>query len=56
VNSHHPHRVFTRVITAQPAGRKPNGDQPVFLLGVIPALVWPNMRVEIEVTAIRRVA
>jgi enamine deaminase RidA (YjgF/YER057c/UK114 family) len=27
--------------------------QPVFMLGVIPALVWPNIRVEIEVTAIR---
>jgi hypothetical protein len=25
--------------------------QPVFMLGVIPALVWPNIRVEIEVTA-----
>jgi hypothetical protein len=29
---------------------------PCSLLGVIPALVWPNMRIEIEVTAIRRVA
>jgi 2-iminobutanoate/2-iminopropanoate deaminase len=27
--------------------------QPVFMLGVIPGLVWPNIRVEIEVTAIR---
>jgi 2-iminobutanoate/2-iminopropanoate deaminase len=27
--------------------------QPVFMLAVVPALVWPNMRVEIEVTAIR---
>jgi 2-iminobutanoate/2-iminopropanoate deaminase len=27
--------------------------RPVFMLGVIPALVWPNIRVEIEVTAIR---
>jgi 2-iminobutanoate/2-iminopropanoate deaminase len=27
--------------------------QPVFMLGVIPALVWPNIRVEIEVTAAR---
>jgi 2-iminobutanoate/2-iminopropanoate deaminase len=25
--------------------------QPVFMLGVIPALVWPDIRVEIEVTA-----
>jgi 2-iminobutanoate/2-iminopropanoate deaminase len=25
--------------------------QPVFMLGVIPALVWPSIRVEIEVTA-----
>jgi 2-iminobutanoate/2-iminopropanoate deaminase len=30
--------------------------QPVFMLGVIPALVWPNIRVEIEVTAIRPAA
>ena len=27
--------------------------RPAFMLGVIPALVWPNIRVEIEVTAIR---
>jgi 2-iminobutanoate/2-iminopropanoate deaminase len=27
--------------------------QPVFMLGVIPSLVWPNIRIEIEVTAIR---
>jgi 2-iminobutanoate/2-iminopropanoate deaminase len=27
--------------------------QPVFMLGVIPSLVWPNLRIEIEVTAIR---
>jgi Endoribonuclease L-PSP len=27
--------------------------QPVVMLAVVPALVWPNMRVEIEVTAIR---
>jgi 2-iminobutanoate/2-iminopropanoate deaminase len=27
--------------------------EPVFMLAVIPALVWPNIRVEIEVTAIR---
>jgi enamine deaminase RidA (YjgF/YER057c/UK114 family) len=26
--------------------------QPVFMLAFFPALVWPNMRVEIEVTAI----
>jgi 2-iminobutanoate/2-iminopropanoate deaminase len=26
--------------------------QPVFMLGVIPALVWPDIRVEIEVTAV----
>jgi 2-iminobutanoate/2-iminopropanoate deaminase len=26
---------------------------PVFMLGVIPALVWPNIRVKIEVTAAR---
>jgi 2-iminobutanoate/2-iminopropanoate deaminase len=26
--------------------------QPTFMLAVIPALVWPNIRVEIEVTAI----
>jgi 2-iminobutanoate/2-iminopropanoate deaminase len=30
--------------------------QPVFMLGVIPALVWPNIRVEIEVTAARSAA
>jgi enamine deaminase RidA (YjgF/YER057c/UK114 family) len=28
--------------------------EPVFMLAVIPALVWPNIRVEVEVTAIRR--
>jgi len=28
--------------------------QPVFMLGVIPSLVWPNIRVEIEVIAIRQ--
>jgi len=28
--------------------------EPLFMLGVIPALVWPNIRVEIEVTTIRR--
>jgi enamine deaminase RidA (YjgF/YER057c/UK114 family) len=27
--------------------------KPVFMLAVIPALVWPNIRVEVEVTAIR---
>jgi 2-iminobutanoate/2-iminopropanoate deaminase len=27
--------------------------QPVFMLGVIPGLVWPGMRVEIEVIAVR---
>jgi 2-iminobutanoate/2-iminopropanoate deaminase len=27
--------------------------QPVFMLGVIPGLVWPAMRVELEVVAIR---
>jgi 2-iminobutanoate/2-iminopropanoate deaminase len=30
--------------------------QPVFMLGVIPALVWPNIRVEIEVIALRPAA
>jgi hypothetical protein len=28
--------------------------QPVFRLAVVPALVWPNIRVEVEVTAIHR--
>jgi 2-iminobutanoate/2-iminopropanoate deaminase len=28
--------------------------EPVFMLAVIPALVWPNIRVEVEVTAIRQ--
>jgi 2-iminobutanoate/2-iminopropanoate deaminase len=28
----------------------------VFMLAVIPALVWPDIRVEIEVTAVRRPA
>lgn len=28
--------------------------EPVFMLAVIPALVWPNIRVEVEVTAIRK--
>lgn len=27
--------------------------EPVFMLAVIPPLVWPNIRVEVEVTAIR---
>jgi 2-iminobutanoate/2-iminopropanoate deaminase len=27
--------------------------EPAFMLGVIDALVWPNLRVEIEVTAAR---
>jgi 2-iminobutanoate/2-iminopropanoate deaminase len=27
--------------------------QPVFMLGVIPGLVWPGMRVEIDVIAVR---
>ncbi len=27
--------------------------EPVFMLAVIPALVWPNIRVEVEVTAVR---
>jgi hypothetical protein len=26
----------------------------VFMLAVVPALVWPDIRVEVEVTAIRR--
>ncbi|MCV7408768.1 enamine deaminase RidA [Mycobacterium florentinum] len=30
--------------------------EPVFMLAVIPALVWPDIRVEVEVTAIRRPA
>ncbi len=30
--------------------------QPVFMLAVVPALVWPDIRVEVEVTAIRRPA
>jgi 2-iminobutanoate/2-iminopropanoate deaminase len=30
--------------------------EPVFMLAVIPALVWPNLRVEVEVTAVRRPA
>jgi 2-iminobutanoate/2-iminopropanoate deaminase len=28
--------------------------KPVFMLAIIPALVWPSIRVEIEVTAVRR--
>lgn len=28
--------------------------KPVLMLAIVPALVWPNIRVEIEVTAIRR--
>jgi 2-iminobutanoate/2-iminopropanoate deaminase len=28
--------------------------QPVFMLAIIPALVWPSIRVEIEVIAVRR--
>jgi 2-iminobutanoate/2-iminopropanoate deaminase len=28
--------------------------EPVFMLAVVPALVWPNIRVEVEVTAIRQ--
>jgi enamine deaminase RidA (YjgF/YER057c/UK114 family) len=28
--------------------------EPVFMLGVIPGLVWPKLRVEIEVTAVVR--
>jgi 2-iminobutanoate/2-iminopropanoate deaminase len=27
--------------------------EPAFMLGVIPGLVWPQLRVEIEVTAVR---
>lgn len=27
--------------------------EPVFMLAVVPALVWPEIRVEVEVTAIR---
>jgi 2-iminobutanoate/2-iminopropanoate deaminase len=27
--------------------------EPAFMLAVIPALVWPNIRVEVEVVAIR---
>jgi 2-iminobutanoate/2-iminopropanoate deaminase len=27
--------------------------EPVFMLAVVPALVWPNIRVEVEVIAIR---
>ena len=30
--------------------------QPVIMLAVVPALVWPDIRVEVEVTAIRRPA
>jgi 2-iminobutanoate/2-iminopropanoate deaminase len=30
--------------------------KPVFMLAVVPALVWPNIRVEVEVTAVRRPA
>lgn len=30
--------------------------QPVLMLAAVPALVWPDIRVEIEVTAIRRPA
>jgi enamine deaminase RidA (YjgF/YER057c/UK114 family) len=30
--------------------------KPAFMLAVVPALVWPNIRVEVEVTAIRRPA
>jgi 2-iminobutanoate/2-iminopropanoate deaminase len=30
--------------------------QPIFMLGVIPGLVWPAMRVEIEVIAVRPAA
>jgi 2-iminobutanoate/2-iminopropanoate deaminase len=30
--------------------------EPVFMLAVIPGLVWPRMRVEIEVTAVVRPA
>ncbi|WAJ47108.1 Rid family hydrolase [Mycobacterium sp. Aquia_216] len=30
--------------------------EPVFMLAVVPALVWPDIRVEVEVTAIRRPA
>ncbi|HEY6480473.1 MAG TPA: Rid family hydrolase [Streptosporangiaceae bacterium] len=27
--------------------------EPAFMLGIIPGLVWPQLRVEIEVTAVR---
>lgn len=27
--------------------------EPAFMLGVIPGLVWPQLRIEIEVTAVR---
>jgi 2-iminobutanoate/2-iminopropanoate deaminase len=30
--------------------------EPVFMLAVIPALVWPNIRVEVEVIAVRQPA
>jgi 2-iminobutanoate/2-iminopropanoate deaminase len=30
--------------------------EPAFMLAVVPALVWPDIRVEVEVTAIRRPA
>jgi hypothetical protein len=38
------------------ADRRPSEviqHEPAFMLGVIDALVWPNLRVEIEVTAAR---
>jgi 2-iminobutanoate/2-iminopropanoate deaminase len=30
--------------------------EPVFMLAVIPALVWPDIRVEVEVIAVRQPA
>lgn len=30
--------------------------QPVFTLAVVPAMIWPNIRIQVEVTAVRRPA
>jgi 2-iminobutanoate/2-iminopropanoate deaminase len=30
--------------------------EPVFMLALIPALVWPDIRVEVEVIAVRQPA
>jgi enamine deaminase RidA (YjgF/YER057c/UK114 family) len=44
---------YEQIILSGPPGLRADGSLPGVMLGVIPGLVWPQIRVEIEVIAVR---